>query len=422
MTDYVVLWYLDTLETFDYLAKGGDKLEYTNDVIQDMKDKKLLYNPKIAMWYKKKYLESGGQIDSVIVEGRRKHIPVGGQETYFNKSERIFSCCDLWIWDKYEKNKLLDLKRLNRCKDSRFCPNCKKMNTAKFIHEVNPKIKSVKGDYEFFMLTLTVPSEHLDGLGLSDFISKLYKTFYKLNRKFSMPLYTPTGKLSSLALQDRYIVFAGGIRVLEITYSKVNGYHPHLHCLVAVKKNSVDFRFLEKSIYGKWSNKRESYNMKSLLDIQIGKAWSMLWYGIDFRKWNKVQYFSQETFLYIDDVVSGFKALEVDFRPMDDEGIFEVIKYTFKSSDIENYDVFSVLVEGMAYKRVRQGFGIFHDLKCDDDTDGEMQPLILDYEEEPEQVLTREFLDLLDTFAEYRKISRFNPAENDVLFRLADMD
>lgn len=396
-------------------------MEYTNEVLQDMKEKKEVYNPRFAMWYRRMFKDTGGVIEQKVIDGKKRLLPNGGIESYFNKADRIASCCDLWVWDKYDRNRLLDLKRLNRCKDSRFCPNCKKMNTAKFIHEIKQKLPMVLPEYDFYLLTLTVPSEKLDGDGLSDFISRLYLTFQKLNRKFSASLFTPTGKPSRQALQERYLVFAGGIRVLEITYS-TKGFHPHLHCMVAVRKNSLSDDRLKKYIKGKWSRKRNSYNMKSDIDMQIGKAWSMLWYGIDFRKWDKIDYSASDVFMRLNGEVTEFNNLEVDFVPMDDDGLYEVIKYTFKSGDVATYPVFKTLVDGMAYKRIRQGFGIFHDLKCDDDNDGDKQPLELEFEEEPEQILTREFADLLDTYAEYRKISRFNPADNDVLSRVTNMD
>lgn len=414
------VWYLDTYRNIcKLMSKGGEFLEYTNEVLQKMKEKKILFNPRFSRWYYGMYKESGGKIEQKEIDGRMQYVPNGGVESFFNKADRIASCCDLWVWDKYENNKLLDLQRLNRCKNSRFCPNCMMMNTAKFIQELKKKLPLLD-DYDLYLMTLTVPSEELDGQGLSDFITKLYYSFRKLNHKFSAALLTPTGKPSSQALQERFLVFAGGVRVLEITYGE-KGYHPHLHCLVAVKKDTVSSDRLEKYVQGKWSNKAGSYAMKSDIDMQIGKAWSMLWYGVDFRKWDRIDYSPRDVYMRIDGIDSEFKNLEVDFTPMDEGGIYEVVKYIFKPGDVATYPVFKTLVGGLAYKRIRQGFGIFHDLKCDDDSDGEKQPLELLVEEEPEKILTREFDDLIDTYAEYRKISRFNPAEKEVLFRLADI-
>lgn len=395
-------------------------MDFTNEVLADMKQKKALYNGKFANWYYGMYKESGGLVKKFKSDGRTKLFPSGGVESYFNRGDRISSCCNLWLWDKYEKNKLLDLKRLNRCKNSRFCPNCKMLNVAKFIHEFKAKIPILE-DYDLFLLTLTVPSENCDGVGLSDMITKIYGKFQKLVRKFSADLLTPTGKVSSQALQERFVTFAGGVRVLEVTYSRAAGFHPHLHCVVAIRKGSYNADFLRKIYKGKYSRKSKSFNYKSDIDKQIGKAWTMLWYGLNFRKWDSVAYDINDTYVKIDGVMTEYKNLEVDFTPMDDGGIFEVFKYTFKSSDVTSFNVFKVLVDGLAYKRIRQGFGILYDLKCDDDNDGEYQDLKLTVEEEPIEILTREFDELLTTFSDYRKVSRFNPEiKKDIMSNIAD--
>lgn len=396
-------------------------MEYTNEVLQGMKEKKALYNQKFSRWYYGMYQESGGAINRKFDDGRLKVFPDGGVQSLFNKGDRIANCCDLWVWDKYERNKLLDLKRLNRCMNSRFCPNCMMMNTAKFIHEVKTKLPDLLDEFDCYLLTLTVPSEHCDGKGLRMMIDKLYSSFRKLNHKFSMDLYTPTGRPSSQALQERYLRVAGGVRVLEITVSTENGFHPHLHCLILVRKGSIKPYHLEKLIEGKWSYKRESFNMKSDIDMQIGKAWSMIWHGISFKKWDRVEYSAKDVYLQIDDEVTEFKNLEVDFAEMDDNGLYEVIKYIYKPGDVSTYSIFKTMVEALANKRIRQGFGVLYDLKCDDDIDGEKQPLELEIEESPVELVTREFDELLSAYSEYRKVSRFNPAQKDVINRLAEI-
>lgn len=388
-----------------------------------MRLKKSLYNRKFANWYYGLHKEIGGEIKRFKDGNKIKLFPGNDDsvpKTYFNKGDRISSCCDLWVWDVYHQNKLMDLKKLNRCMNSRFCPNCKMLNVAKFIHEFKSKVPSL-AEYDFYLLTLTIPSEKCDGEVLRSLIDKLYLTFRKLNHKYSLPLLTPTGKKSNKALQDRYFDFDGGVRVLEITHNKKNGFHPHLHCIVCVRKDSIDKDLLEKNIKGKWSTKRDSRNMKSLIDMQIGKAWTMLWYGVDFRKWDKFEYSVSDTYAKIDDDITQFKNLEVDFSSMDDGGVYEVFKYTFKSSEVSSFNVFKALEIAMAYKRIRQGFGVLHDLKCDDDSDGEYQELVLEFEEEPVEVLTKEFDELLTTFADYRKVSRFQPkVKEEFLLSIAD--
>lgn len=422
-------------------------MEYTDKVLLDMQKKKRLYNRKFADWYFAFFKEIGGKIEKRYVTKPKidkngnvvRKIDVEKDDngndvfiertvyekdklelfpsdnvpgTYFNKAVRMQSCCDLWVWNVYHKNKLMDLRKLNRCMNSRFCPNCKKLNVLKFIHEFRAKVPSLD-DYDCFLLTLTVPSEKCDGDRLRDMIDRLYHSFRLLNHKYSSPLFTPSGKVSSRALQDRLVTFAGGVRVLEITHNAQNGYHPHLHCIVCVPKGTVESELLDKNIEGKWSQKRKSYNYKSLVDEQIGKVWTMLWYGVDGRKWSSYEYDVKRTYIQLDGQDTDMKNLEVDFTPMDNGGIYEVFKYTFKSSDVKSYTVFKVLNQALAYKRIRQGFGVLHDLRCDDDNDGDYQELVLEVQEEPEQILTREFDELLTDFRDYKKISRFHPDDKD---------
>ena len=54
-----------------------------------MADKRRAYNPKYAFYYMKMHDEYK-------------------DKKYKNRSERIESCLDLWVFDKYEKNKILD--------------------------------------------------------------------------------------------------------------------------------------------------------------------------------------------------------------------------------------------------------------------------------------------------------------------------
>lgn len=60
------------------------------------------------------------------------------------------------------------------------------------------------------------------------------------------------------------------------------------------------------------------------------------------------------------------------------------------------------------YKRLRQGFGILFNVKCEDIDDGELQELSLSVEESPTTLYTQNIEDLYTTYESYRKISRFN--------------
>lgn len=394
-------------------------MEFSNKALEKMDIQKASYNQKFANWYYGLFRENGGELvekeitkaDGTIV---KKWLPRDDDNaTMFNRGDRLASCLDFWHWHRYEQNKVLDLQKVNRCMNKTFCPNCKCLNVSRFIHEFRSVMPQLQ-DYDFYMLTLTVPSVPLDDYGgaLDDCISKFSEKFRKFNRKFSAPLLTPTGKVSSQALQCRYFDLVGGIRVLEITYNEENGLHPHLHSILLIPKG-LDESYLEKTIDGKYSVKRQKVDKKSLIDCQIGKAWSMIWQDIDFRKWATVKYDPAEKYLVIDGEVSDKRCLEVDFVPLDDDGIYEVFKYTFKNSEVTNYRVFKNLVYALHHKRIRQGFGLLHNLKCDDFEEGEYQSLDLAVEEDPTDLMTYEIRSLVTEFADYKKISRFNKGDLD---------
>lgn len=354
-------------------------MDFTNEVLQKMDDKKKMYNSL----YSKYYYAMGKEF-------------FGSPKNYYGRSERIKDCLNLWLWDKYEKNKILDLQKVNRCNNNRFCPNCKLLDISKFIHEFRNYYKELipKG-YKAYMLTLTIPS--VSGDDLRNTLDKLNKISKKLIEKFSYD--------DNRGYKDRYIKIDGGIKVLEITFNNIKGFHPHFHCVV-LSKDNLDAKLLEKTIQGKFSNKRNDYNYKSMLDIQIGKLWSMLWYGERMTRENidAVIYDPKEKYYAKDK-----KNLEVDFRELDEKGIYEVFKYTVKDTDIENYYVFKNLVMALENKRIRQGFGILYNMQCENVELGELQELELTIEENPSSLLTREINELVTTYKDYKKISRFQP-------------
>lgn len=352
-------------------------MEYTNEILEDIQDKKK-YNKIYSNWY----------------YGMSKEFQ---SIKYKNRSERVCSCLNLWQWDKYLENKLLDLQRVNRCNNNRFCPNCKLMDISKFIH----KFKKVYNDYlndgyYFYMLTLTVPS--CSGNDLKKTIEKLNKCFRKLTEKYVYDIN------NSKSFKDRIVNFEGGIKVLEITYNENNGFHPHFHCVIYTNYK-IDNNLLRKFYKGKYSDKRNSYNYKSFIDIEIMKLWSMIWYDERLSQKNIDSIdFSPNEIYFKDDK----KVLECDFVELDEKGIYEVFKYTFKDSDIKNYYVFKTLVQALESKRIRQGFGKLFDFQCEDLDDGEIQELSLEIKENPVSLLTYEINELITTYRNYKKISRFN--------------
>lgn len=354
-------------------------MEFTDEVLAKMEDK-FKYNKVFGSWYY-------GLSEEI------KSIELARSERIYKRGERIQSCLDYWEWDLYENNKLMDLQKVNRCMNNRFCPNCKKFELAKFIHSYSKEFRGLLiKNYNPYLLTLTVPN--VKGEDLKETIEKINQTFNRFFKALSQPV--GQGKHG---FGERIMEFQGALKVLEITYNKIeNTFHPHLHCMMF----GIDYPELEfqKNIPGAWSNKRQSYNMNSNMDIHMMKLWYMCYNKIRLTKKNYDNLSDNWYDLYM-----------CDIREMDEQGVYEVLKYTFKDTDVSSYYVFKTLVNSLEKKRIRQGYGILRGLKCEDIEDGEMQGieeyLNEDKKETPDKLLTKGLRTLIKEYNNYRKISRF---------------
>nr|WP_253199173.1 protein rep [Clostridium gasigenes] len=316
------------------------------------------------------------------------------KERLNRKSERIYNCLNLWEWDKYTNNKVLDLQRVNRCMNNRFCPNCKKMDVTKSIIHFSPIFENlIKEGYKPYLITLTVPN--CKGEDLSSTIDKMNKSFRKFNHLYSLSL------LDKKSYGNRSIEFNGCLKVLEITYNnQTKMYHPHFHIL-AFSYDKYKEELFNKNIKGLWSNKKNQQIYNSKLDIEIAKLWTMCFRTIRLTEKNfdnlSCRMGKNENEIFI-----------CDIREMDEFGIYEVLKYTFKDSDISNLRVFKTLNIALNRKRIRQGYGILYNIQLEDLEIGEVQDLELKTEEIPEHMTTRDINTLYIEYKDFKKISRFN--------------
>lgn len=360
---------------------------FTNEVLINMNDK-LKYNEQYMKWY---YGLSQEFLHAKVYSDRIK-----------KRGDKIGSCLDLWLWDKYEKNKLLDLQKVNRCMNNRFCPNCKKFDLASTIHNFKGPFNQLLLDgYYPYLLTLTVPN--CSGEDLRDTIDKMNNSFRKFFNSLSYELTGVTTK----GFSERLIKFDAALKVLEITFNEeTNMFHPHFHIMVFSK--DYDESLFKKTIPGAWSNKKNCQMYNSIMDIHIQKIWKMCF--------DKIR-MSEKNFSLMSD--NWYDLYMCDIKEMDDKGIYEVLKYTFKDSDIKSYYVFKNLVLALENKRIRQGYGLLYGLKCENENEGDLQSLEdfleIDKKETPQQLLTKELQTLIKDYHEYKKISRFkayNEIEN----------
>ena len=112
------------------------------------------------------------------------------------------------------------------CRD-RACPSCQKRRSREMKAEVRAALairEDAVGEGRFLFLTLTQPK--IKGESAKDAIDRLMKTFQKLK---------DPGRKSG---REFYEVVSGGIRTMEVTWSRGSGYwgfHAHFHCLVELR-------------------------------------------------------------------------------------------------------------------------------------------------------------------------------------------
>lgn len=356
---------------------------FTDEVLTDMYTS-LKYNKLFNSWYYKLSLE----FSDLLVYSERVN----------KRGNKIGSCLNYWLWDKYERNKVLDLQKVNRCMNNRFCPNCKKFDLACTIHNFRePFSYLLSQGYNPYLLTLTVPN--VCGEDLRETIDMMNKSFRKFFNCLSYELTGTTRK----GFSERLMQFDAALKVLEITYNiKTNMFHPHFH--VMMFSQEYEEGLFIKSVPGAWSNKKNKQLFNSHMDMHIMKLWKMCYDNIrlSVNNYKKMS----------DDWHDNYMC---DIREMDEKGIYEVLKYTFKDTDVKNYYVFKTLVLALENKRIRQGYGLLYNLKCEGDSEGDKQDLEefleVDIKEAPEQLLTQELKTLIRDYHDYKKISRFKASK-----------
>ena len=271
-----------------------------------------------------------------------------------NKINSIDNCNSIWTLDKYELQRIKDFKKTNLCKD-KFCNNCKKVKQASRLSQFVPELKKIEEEFDLFHVTLTVPN--VEGHNY-DKLTKTIKTMFDSYRKLNHYL------LDIKSIKDisfKKYFYVGSIRSLEVTY-KNDSYHPHLHCIFAMKKGLK----LSKRFTNTYSNSKKNGKRKfSQFEILIQKIWRLTNEGIKVTK--KI----------IDDLDIGYSC-SVD--KIEEEHYYEVFKYMTKSNsdddeDFMSYDNFKVLYYSLKSIRQIQGYGILYNLKDKENYEEEFEYL-----------------------------------------------
>ncbi|MGN4605233.1 protein rep [Bacillus cereus group sp. MYBK81-2] len=261
------------------------------------------------------------------------------------KQENVKGCNDFWIIDKYHEHRLKEFKRTNLCKD-KFCNNCKKVKQAsrmgKFIPLIRPFAENM------YQLTLTLPN--VKGDELKETICKMQKAFARLIEYFK-------GKKQINGIDFEVMQYEGAIRSLEITY-KGNEYHPHYHALIVLKVNKLHDSMIRKhkNVYSvDFKGKREP-RLFSDIEILIQKVWYLILNG------------KRVTESAIQSLKKGYSCQLDKFNENDFVEIFKYMtKATTEDGKTLSYKQFKTLYYALFKVRQIQGYGIFYNLKDDEE-------------------------------------------------------
>lgn len=305
------------------------------------------------------------------------------------EASRLMECCDFWQWDAYYKNKVLDLRKVNRCR-SRYCPNCRAINTAKIIHQIIPLIDDLqrqkRGIYHMTLTIPNVPPGELDST-----CERMTKSFKKWWNWVSND-----GKKKYAGRKYKAI---GAIKSLEITYNaQTRTWHPHYHVLIVSEKELPD-DYLKQNVQTAWDINRGKWTLHSRAEIDTGKLWASAYNGRP-----------------PGDAIETYECKIQEICNL--RGIIEVLKYPAKESDFARMDLteFTEFYRAMKFRRTRQAYGIFYNVRLDDTEKNEdvlevdLLKSILHIPEEPKILITA-YDTLIQDYHSWRKISRYRAHE-----------
>lgn len=239
-----------------------------------------------------------------------------------SRSERVSECGSFLEFRVSSED--VKLQHANFCKD-RLCPMCNWRRSLKIFSQVS-KVMDSMAEYEFIFLTLTVKNCAAADLPKTvDVLLSGWRYLYNKNKEFKS-------------------VICGTFRSLEVTRNKKNGtYHPHLHCILAVKPSYF----------------KEGYITQ--------RRWSELWANACDLDYNPV--------VYVQKVKNTGKGIT--------GALVEAIKYSVKGSDmLDKYDLkksaenVSAFLSALSGRRLCGWTGIFSKLRkqlnLDDPEDGDL--------------------------------------------------
>lgn len=211
----------------------------------------------------------------------------------------------------------------NFCRE-RLCPMCQRRKSLKTYSDFSKMLNNLK-DFAFLHMVLTVPN-----CPASELRSTLKFMELCSSRMF---------KVDSVKR-----AFKGVARCTEVTYNKrLDNYHPHFHCLVAVNRS--------------YFTSRDYLKRNDIVDL-----WSILW-KLRFSNIRRMK--DEELFCQVSNLLDTDK-LQVFITKADEGALPEIAKYSVKplEMDLTRKDrgrVLQELYEALKGKRMVHLFGVMKD-------------------------------------------------------------
>jgi hypothetical protein len=279
-----------------------------------------------------------------IVKYFMKMAKETGYSQYERTAERIGECFHGWFFDKYQIQRVKDLKAINLC-HNKFCLNCQKLMQTTRLKRYLPQLEEIQKDYDLFHLVFTVPNVPAEEL--KDKVKQMFNRFAYLIRYFK-----GDAKIKHCYF-DKY-GYVGCVRSLEITFGE-KGFHPHIHAVFVMRKGLT----FERNQINKFSySYGKLTNLFSKFEIQLQKIWYCLMNDIKVTMDN------------MDDIQDGYSCILQD---MNDSTFYEVFKYAIKGFDDKanfmSYRQFKTMFDTLYNCRTIQGYGKLYNITEDDTID-----------------------------------------------------
>lgn len=144
---------------------------------------------------------------------------------YRKLARSMYDCASWMMFHHYTETKTTKLHKADSCKKHLLCPVCAIRRGAKTLRNYHERAMFLAGQYDFYPMALTVKN----GPDLWERFTHLKNSFKRLRTRG----------------RDGYGIWstvAGAVWSTEFTHSG-EGWHPHLHLLIAVPKGSVPIRY-----------------------------------------------------------------------------------------------------------------------------------------------------------------------------------